>query len=150
MTNYAGSILASPSNVARWSPGQSYEVIATYTLGTTIVTGDTITISNILPPLSNRVRIVSIERWGQKTDTNTTPTGTETIGDGTTANAYSLSSLGGTTAAGIPLFKRGDGANVGTQITVSRDIVHTIGGTLATAAASGQLFYRVSYICEGN
>ncbi len=140
MTALVGTI----TQEGRWQAGMQYEALGSYTLGGAIVTADTITWSNILP--ANDVQVMDFEFYGAELDTNGSPTGTLIVGDGTTTNGYLTSKVCG--SANQQFFVKGDGAFIGASTQSGRNIVATVGGTLATAASSGTVYVRVRYYCN--
>lgn len=132
---------------ARWQAGEEFSFLGYYTLGGAIASGDTITWSDILPPLNNPVQLLDFEIYGKELDTDASPTGTLIVGDGTDTDAYLTSKTAGD-ANGQMQFS-GDGASMGQKITTSRDIVATVGGTVATAASSGTVWVKGRYYCVG-
>lgn len=140
MTALTGTVLTT----APWQAGQTYTAKGYYTLGGAIVTADTITWSNILP--ANDVTVLSVVRYGKEFDTDASPTGTEIWGDGTDTDAYITSKTSGD-ATGQLIF-HGDGAVIGTSNAASRNVVCTVGGTIATAATTGTVWVEVTYYCS--
>lgn len=144
MTAYTGTnVLSTP----RWSAGEEFTFSGYYALTGAVVTGDTYTWSNILPPLNNKVQLLSFKIYGKELDTDASPTATLIVGDGTDTDAYLTSKTAGD-ATGQMKF-HGDGVSMGVTITTSRDIVGTVGGTVATAATSGTIWIEGRYYCIG-
>lgn len=144
MPAYTGTNLI--PNPPKWQAGLQYTAIGSYTLGTTITNADTITWSNILPPLDNRVRILGFRLHGQELDTNASPTLAIVVGTTTDTDGYLASKTAGDATGQMQFF--GDGAYIGTRQADSRDIVLTTSGTLGTGAASGTVWISVDYLCE--
>lgn len=144
MTAYTGTVVTS---TPRWSAGEEFTFLGYYTLGTGVVTGDTFTWSSILPPLNNKVQLLGFKVYGAELDTNASPSATLIIGDGTDTDAYLTSKTAGDANGQMQFF--GDGVSMGVTITTSRDIVATLGGTVATAASSGTIWIQGTYYCIG-
>lgn len=140
MTALVGTIVQE----GRWLAGQEFTAVGKYTLVGAIVSGDTITWSNLLP--TNDVQVLSVVRYGQELDTNATPTGTEKIGDGTDDDGYLTSKTSGDATGQFQM--HGDGAIIGTSDQVGRNVVLTAGGTIATAASTGTVWIAVRYYCN--
>jgi len=139
-TALTGTVVVAP----QWQPGTIQSSLGTYTLAGSVVTGDTYTFANMLP--ANDCIVIGFTRWGQELDTNASPTATEIWGDGTDTDAYLTSQVAGN-AIGYELFE-GNGALIGVSTApASRNVVGTVGGTVATAAATGTIFVRVTYLC---
>lgn len=141
------NLVPSSTGQAPWEPGHEFTTLSKYTIAATVLTGDVYTFANMLPPLNLAVQLLSVEFYGVELDTNSSPTATLVLGDGTTTNAYLTSKTAGN--AVFQLHYVGDGANIGTVITVSRNIVATVGGTVATGQTSGDVFCKVRYRCVG-
>lgn len=130
-------------NEPRWIAGATFTVAAYYTLAGAVSSGDTFTASDMLP--SNKVTIVD-GGWTGELDTNASPTGTLIIGDGTDTDGYMASKVAGDATGQLNL--KFDGALIGTESAASRNIVSTLGGTVATAASSGTVRKYVTYVCS--
>lgn len=140
MTALVGTVVQE----GRWLAGQEFTAVGKYTLVGAIVSGDTITWSNLLP--SNDVQVLSVVRYGQELDTNASPGGTEIIGDGTDTNGYLESKTSGDATGQFQA--HGDGVLIGTSNQAGRDVVLTSGGTIGTAASSGTVWVAVRYYCN--
>ena len=127
-----------------WTPGQTYTVGAYWTINDTLETGDTFTASSILP--SQKVTIVGGRVYGKEADTNASATGTIIVGDGTDTDGYLASQVwGGAESTFDAPF---NGALMGTESAAGRNIVLTLGGTVATGATSGRIGVEVTYLCS--
>lgn len=134
----------------RWEPGLEYTAVGKYTLAGAVVTGDTYTWTNLLP--ANGIQILDFRVNGVELDTNASPTATLIVGDATTTNGYLTSKTAGDANGQMQFF--GDGAFMGlatgvTNATATRNVVGTVGGTVATAASSGDIYVYVRYYCTG-
>ena len=141
MTAYALTL----ENQPRWIPGETVTVSAVATIGTGVVTADTWTATNMLP--AQKVQIVGGKFFGQEFDTNASPTATVIIGDGTDTDFYLKSKTAGGAAAVFDVNFDGDGIG-GDGTAAGRDVVVTLGGTVATAASSGEIRVEVTYVCH--
>lgn len=141
MAALVGTVVVSPL----WQAGMEYTAKGSYTLVGAIASADTITWSNLLP--TNDVVVINATRYGQEFDTNATPTATEIWGDGTDADGYITSKTSGDARTGQLRFD-GDGAVIGTSTAAGRSVVCTVGGTVATAAATGTVWVEVTYRCS--
>jgi len=134
----SGSLAVKP-----WKTGEQYSTTNSYTIGATVVTADTIEF-DLMP---EGVKFVTdFELFGAEIDTNASPTGTIIAGFKGSADTDGV--LASKTAGGATqqFFVKGDGAELNTATTATA-IVVTVGGTLATAATSGKVFAKVTYIC---
>jgi len=134
----------------RYEPGREYTALGSYTLAGAIASADTITWTNLLP--INGVQILEFRLYGQELDTNATPTATVIVGDATTTNGYLTSKTAGDANGQYQMF--GDGAFIGlstgaTNATATRNVLLTVGGTVATAASTGTVYVMVRYYCSG-
>lgn len=129
-----------------WKTGETYTVKAKTTIsGSAVGTGETFTISGLLPP-GNKT-ISAVRHYGAEYDTNASPTATIVVGISGTTNGFITSKTAGVTATGISQISlEGDGTLIGTNVTAT-DVVVTIGGTVATGATSGDVFTEVTYVC---
>lgn len=140
MTIFTGTI----THEGNWQAGALYEALGSCSISAAVATADTFVFTNILPV--NDVEIVDFEVYGSDLDTNATPTGTLTAGDGTDVDGYMASKTAG--GADEQYFRKGDGVLVGGNVNpASRNIILTLGGTVATAASSGTIYVRVRYRC---
>jgi hypothetical protein len=150
MTALTGTnVLSAP----KWQAGLQYTAVGYYTLGGAIVSGDTITWTNILPGTGNPVKLLGFRVWGQELDTNASPTGTLKIGDANDDDGYLTSKTAGDATGQMQFF--GDGAYIGGQTgaasgQASASIIATVGGTLATAASSGTIWIAADYFCQNS
>lgn len=136
MTAYTGSIVVAPKNGGL---GDQHQVVGKITLGATVVSGDTWTISGLLG--NGEKKIVSYSEYGQELDTNASPTLTMITGTETDDNGFLTSIVAG--GAGAQLNYGGNGALIGT-VTSDSDLVITTAGTLGTGAATGDRFYVIT------
>lgn len=136
----AGVILVQP----RWQAGQVFEVVGQLTIPEAVETGDTWTFTNILPV--NSVKIVGGSYNGVEFDTNSSPTATLIIGDGTDTDGYLASRTAGGAESRLSLSF--DGALLD-NAPASRNVVVTLGGTVGTAASSGTGVVSIRYYCNG-
>jgi hypothetical protein len=141
MTALVGTI----TQAGRWQSGMEYTAVGKYTLVGAIVSADTITFTSLLP--ANDTIIQDFVVYGQEFDTNASPTATLIVGDGTDTDAYLASKTAGDANGQMQFF--GDGAAIGTSDQVGRNVVLTVGGTVATAASSGTVWVKVRYYCSG-
>jgi hypothetical protein len=121
-----------------------YTAVGKYALAGAIVTGDTITWSSILP--ANDVQVLGFKIFGKELDTDASPTATLIVGDGTDTDGYLASKTAGDATGQMQFI--GDGAIIGTSDQVGRDIIATVGGTVATAATTGTVWVEVTYYCN--
>lgn len=142
MTAYTGTVVGTP----RYDQGKDFTEQGYYTLGGAVASGDTFTFSNILPDAPVIVKDVVV--IAPELDTDASPTGTFTVGDGTDADGYIAGGLmGASGAAGqIKFHANGDLVNT-TSRPSSRNIVITLGGTVATAQTAGKIRVLVTYSC---
>lgn len=140
MTDYAMTL----ANEPRWEPGKTFTVLAYYALTGAVASGDTFTATNMLP--AQKVEVISGKLFGKEMDTHASPTGTVIVGDGTDTDAYLASQVWG--SANQQFHADFDGAVLGTTNAASRNIVSTLGGTVATAASSGTVWKEVTYVCS--
>lgn len=133
---------------APWSAGQEFTRVAYYDIGSAVETGDSWTATNLLP--AQKVQIIAGLSWGADLDTHATPTATTIVGDGTDTDGYLSSKTAGSGEQNIILPH--DGALITTYGTppASRNLVETLGGTVATAASSGRRWHMVRYLCTDN
>ena len=124
-------------------PGMVMSSKGKATIGTGVVTADTWTFENMLPNIN--VLIVGGRISGQEFDTDATPTATVIIGDGTDTDGYLTSKTAGTAQTNGQYYAEFDGALLGGSAQASVDLVVTLGGTVATAASSGDFFLEVDY-----
>jgi hypothetical protein len=155
------SLVPDTSLPPKFETGFLYTIEFQYTLVGTAVTGDTYTTPlGALP--SNGIRIIETQLITPRLDTNSTPTGTMSVGDsglatrfisaapmgvtGVTSATYQMSNLinqaqaltAGVVTTGTN-YCYGDGTNP--------QLIVTLGGTIATAAATGLVRLRVSFYC---
>lgn len=132
---------------AQWQAGHEYTVLGYYTIGAAIAAADTITWTDALPPLVNAIKPIQFVLWGAELDTNASPTATVIVGDGTDTDAYLASKTAGDANGQMQFF--GDGALFSSAVgtVAGRNIVLTIGGTVATAAATGTVWIALRYNC---
>lgn len=145
----------------KYNPGELYIIDFEYTIGATIVTGDTYTTpANALP--GNGIRIIDTMLIFSPQDTNATPTSTISVGDSGSATRFINAANGGsaTSNAQLHLFinqnqaltsgvvSAGSGYLYGASAAAPQ-IVVTVGGTLATAASTGYVRLRVKFYCTG-
>lgn len=162
MTAYNFSSLVPDSSFpARTSPGMLYTVEFQYTLAGAVVTADTFTTpAGALP--SNGIRIAEVEVIMPELDTNATPTGTFVVGDATDDNRFidaAPMGVAGVTTANYQMSTKiniAQGTTNGVVTTGSEylygsgtapRLVMTLGGTIATAAATGTIRLKVSFYC---
>lgn len=133
------------SNVGSGALGTQRTITGTYALAGALVAADTITWSKLLPLGGGRV--VRVELAFPELDTDTTPTGTWKVGDGTDDDGYILLSNIGLPAQapanGLQMVQVGTGALIGTVVT-GRDVVLTVVGTMATSATTGTILLNVT------
>jgi len=145
----AADIAVTPTQAGRWQAGYIQSAFAKVTIGSAVETGDTWTFTNMLP--SEDVEVLSGTLFGVTFDTNATPTATVIIGDGTDVDGFLVSKTSGATKTenvDTETFHL-DGLLVGGAKPASRSPVVTLGGTVATAASSGDFFLQMSYYCRG-
>mgnify|MGYP001089926673 CR=1 FL=1 len=124
---------------AHWTEGEELTFLGKYTLAGDIVTADTITWENALPNM-NGITVLSAEVFGDPLDSNATPTATLTLGNEDDADGLVASATIADTLTGY-------GALVGVEST-GTSVILTVGGTLATAATTGdEVFVKVTYGC---
>lgn len=130
----------------KWEPGKVFTIGAYWAVNDTLETGDTFTATNILP--AQKVKVIGGRVLGKEADTNASPTGTLIAGDGTDTDGYIASCTWG--GAESQFNKGFDGAIVGTTTAASRNLVLTLGGTVATGAAngSGRIMAEITYACS--
>jgi len=162
MTAYAFSSLTPDSSFpARTSVGQLYTIEFQYTLAGAVVTGDTFTTpAGALP--SNGIRIAEVEVIAPRLDTNATPTGTFEVGDATDANRFIDAAPMGVTGITSATYQIRQCINIPQGLTAgvvstgsnylygsgtAPRLVMTLGGTIATAAATGTIRLKVSFYC---
>lgn len=160
-TAYAFSqIIPYINRPAKYEPGALYEIDFEYTLGGTVVTGDTYTTpSGALP--SNGIRIVQTQLEMVPIDTNASPTATISVGDSGSATRFINATAAGSAISNVMIVRpinRAQGLTSGVVTTGSGylyaqgtdpQIVVTVGGTVATAASSGVIRLRVIFYCSG-
>jgi hypothetical protein len=142
MVAYTGTVVQE----GRWAPGATYRALGRYTLTTTVTGSDTITWTNLLPV--NEYQVLGFSLYGGELDTNATPTGTITVGDGTTATGYLTSKVPGDATGQMQFL--GDGAFLGATGSSSpsgRNVVLTTGGTYSTGATNATVYVTVDYYC---
>ena len=141
------STLSSRAGIGRpkWQAGMMYSYKKKYTIAEAVETGDTFTFTDMLP--TTAVTILGGRFWGKEFDTDASPTATVIIGDGTDTDGYLASKVSAAGPSGAFLAEF-DGALLGTASAASDDIVVTLGGTVATAADSGDIWLEVDYLCE--
>lgn len=140
----AGTVVISP----RWEAGREFTVLGSLAIPEAVETGDTWTISNLLP--ENTFRVVACDYFGTEFDTNASPTATVVIGDGTDADGYMTSTTGGNANAQLTLMGYGalhDKVYLASDGPAGRNVKLTLGGTVGTAATSGTGYIRIRYYC---
>lgn len=130
-------------NDPRWIAGQTFTVSAVATIGSAVETGDSWTATDMLP--ENKVTLVGGKFTGEL-DTDASPTATVIVGDGTDTDGYLASKVAGDGTGQLILSF--DGALLGAEGAASRDVVVTLGGTVATAATSGDIRVELTYVCS--
>lgn len=139
MTAYSMTL----ENEPRWIPGQIFTVAAVYTLADSVASADTFVATDMLP--AQKVKVIT-GHWQGELDTNASPTATLIIGDGTDTDGYLASKVAGDATGQIKLAF--DGALLGTENAASRTVTATLGGTVGTAASSGDVRLVVTYECS--
>lgn len=137
------ALTSATTGVKPWKTGEQYTFIRDYTLADTIASGDTIEF-DLMP--TGVKHVVDFELFGSELDTNASPTGTIIAGFKGAADTDGVLASKVAGGAGQQFFVKGDGAEMRTSTTATA-IVATVGGTLATAASSGTLYAKVTYIC---
>ena len=132
-----------PLNPARWEPGLMTSVTSVYALTGAVVTADTFTFSGMFP--GNSFQPIDVEVWGAELDTNASPTATIIVGNSDDDNGYVTSKTAG--GAAQQFYVKGDGDLLGDTLT-NTSVVVTLGGTVGTAASSGNIFVKTTYICN--
>lgn len=128
----------------RWQAGQVYTVKSQFTIGSAVETGDSWTLSDLLP--TNDYQVLSGEVYGAEFDTNSSPTATLIVGDGTDTDGYLTSKVAGSALGQMRL--KFDGALLADgQNPASNDVTLTLGGSVATAASSGTVHVEITYYC---
>lgn len=148
MTAYTGTIETPPKNGEN---GQQYWVYGTYALTAGgLDNTDTLTWTGLLPSTGD-YWIKDVKLVAPELDTNASPTFTFTVGDGTDADAYIITTGGGVALSNSlaePLVRWGNGASVGTKITTPvPNVVLTGTAANATKATSGTI--RIGFLIEG-
>ena len=148
MTAYTGTITREGRAGER---GMQFIALGKYALTGALVNADTITWSNLLPD-PNRFKVIGFRFWSPELDTDATPTATIIVGDGTDTDAYLTTSNVGLPAQapanGYQINLSGNGAAIGAAAgtAVSRNVVLTVNGVVATGATTGTLW--VEFVCE--
>ena len=137
-------------NVApRWCPGSMYTSQGEVTFTGTAASGDTGTISGMVP--ENGFIVTGMRVSGTKLDAHeTAATGTLIVGDGTDTDFYLTGGLAGRDGpASDQLVVCGNGTGIGSgTYPASTDVVITLGGTVATGASGGTLRVEIDYLCD--
>lgn len=143
-TARTGTILLAP----KWHAGKTFTAIGKYTWPDAVVTADTVTWADLFP--AGGVTVLNTALTSVELDTDATPTATAVLGDGTDTDGFIKSFIPGVNTTGnTQINANGNGALIGTELDVATDVVLTIGGTVATAATSGDTFVYVTYYCSG-
>lgn len=128
--------------------GQVSTVTGTYALSGALANADTITWTDIFP--DKDVTVLSVKTITPDLDTNASPTGTYTVGDGTDVDGYiaggKLNIPTGTDDPALGVTE-GQGALIGTTISGKRNIVLTVDAAVATGATSGTVTVEATYYC---
>lgn len=162
MTAYTfSSIYPDLASPPRYEDGIEYVIEFQYSLGATIVTGDTITTpANALP--INGIRIIDTTLITPRLDTNATPTGTMSVGDSGLATRFISAAPMGVTGVTSATYQMQNNINVVQGLTngvvstgsqylygagTSPQLILTFGGTIATAASTGLIRLLVKFRC---
>lgn len=139
MADYTGEVLREGRAGIR---GEQVVALGKFSLTAGLANNDTITFSNLIPN-KDRVKVIGFKLFAPELDTNSTPTGTITVGDGTDADGYLTSKDMGVNSAQLTFF--GDGALIGADAgtVAGRDVVITVASAVATATTSGDIFVEV-------
>lgn len=129
----------------RWQAGMEYTSVGYITVTEAIESGDTWLIPGMLP--DNNVQVLGCRVFGIEGDTNASPGGTIVVGDGTDADAYVTSRTWGDANGQFQAF--GEGVVIGTSNQASTGVKVTSGGSVGTAASSGNLWVEMRYYCNG-
>lgn len=153
-------ILPYSSYPAKYESGMLYSIDFEYTIVGSVVTGDNYTTpSGALP--TNGIRIVDTALVMSPVDTNATPTATISCGDSGSATRFISGANAGSATSGAQLhlfINQAQGLTAGIVSSGSGylyasgttpQIKVTVGGTVATAAATGYIRLRVSFYCTG-
>lgn len=145
MTANTGTVTVKP----RWSPGATFTAAAYGTFSGTVASGDTLTISDLVP--TNGFTVSEVKVWGGPLDTDASPTATLVVGDGTDTDFYVASKVpaGITDTGQMIIFGDGVGvrASAGTY-PASGNVVLTVGGTMGTGGSSPVVNITVTYVCD--
>jgi hypothetical protein len=143
----AENIAVTPLVKGLWQAGEVYSAYAKITIGSAVETGDTWTLTDMLP--SEDIQIVGGNVSGVEMDTNATPTATLVLGDGTDTDGFMASVVAAAPPSGQFNASLGGALVGGASKPASTSPVLTLGGTVATAASSGDVFVRIDYLCRG-
>lgn len=141
--NATGTVLVAP----RWAAGAEYTSVGYYTFAAAVAQNDTITWADLIP---KGAQVVDIKYYGVELDTNSSPTGTVDLGDGTDQDGFIDGASIGLAAAGAnQVIAHGNGELLGTTFTSATDVKATFPTAVATAASSGNVYVVVRYNCVG-
>jgi hypothetical protein len=154
------TIIPYNQNPPKFASGQLYSIDFEYTIGATVVSGDTYTTPlNALP--NDGFQIVDTQLIFGRLDTNATPTATISVGDSGLATRFINAANAGSATSGAQLhayINQAQGLTAGVVTAgsgyqyvegVSPQLVVSVGGTVATAATTGVVRLRVSFYCTG-
>lgn len=142
-------VVAAPQTVPpRWQAGMEYMAVGTYTITAAVAQNDSITFTGLLP---RGAQVQEVTYISPELDTNTTPTGTVTVGTAATAAAYiSAVSVGLAAAGETQVIAKSNviaGLGLASQTTAVTDVVVTYPAAFATAASTGIVLVFVRYYC---
>ena len=169
MTAYNFTLL---DPISPWSSGMVYTQRAYFDVSTTsggsgFASGDTVTVTGLVPPGGCEILQVTVQ--SPELDTNSTPTATYSVTDATTSTiAFITNAPAGVNGVTTTAFQLSNSINIaptftagvitagpgyiyhGTENTVApNNLVLTITAAVATAATAGIVHLIVTYRCVG-
>lgn len=144
MTAYTGTVLIPGKNGDK---GAQNIALGKLTFASALASGDTYTLTNILP--LGGAKVVSVRVFGAELDTGATPTGKYKVGNSDDSDGYLVdksAALGLQNSLPSQAVYFGDGILIGTTVT-NRDVVLTGITNMATGATEVSLF--VELVLEG-